>query len=241
MLKEIWITRHGFREDWVNPTPSYPTHLPYDPPLSSFGLEQAKELGHFLKDKNIQRIYASPFYRVLQTVQPLTEHTQLSVHLDYAMSEWYGTAYETYKAPASIDLLQSLFPTMKIEKEYKSSIPLPIGSETELKCHERTKKGLNQLIHQLDSEEKDVQVILLAGHAASVICAVRGLLNDNDKVVKCGTCSLSRLIRRDNDSNQWDLVLNGDCHHLSKGEQRSWMFKGDIPDYEKKKMTMTEN
>jgi transcription factor C subunit 7 len=86
MLKEIWITRHGMREDWHNPTPIYPTGLIYDSELSAQGLQQALELGVFLQDKAIQRIYTSPFYRVLQTILPLAKTTQVPIHIDYAMA-----------------------------------------------------------------------------------------------------------------------------------------------------------
>ncbi|CAO3628990.1 unnamed protein product [Cunninghamella blakesleeana] len=237
MLKEIWITRHGFREDWVNPIPIYPTGLKYDPPLSSFGLEQAKELGDFLKEKSIQRIYTSPFYRVLQTIQPLTDYTQIPVYIDHSMSEWYGQAYETYQVPASKTTLQELFPTINFQTNYQSSVELPIGGETILECHERTKKGLISLIQQLDKEDPTVETILLSGHAATVITSIRALMNDPTLFVGTGTCSLAKLKRRCiNDQQQWDLIFHGNCDHLSKGEQRSWMFKDDVPDYEKNKL-----
>lgn len=51
-----------------------PTGIPTDPPLTSKGVEQAKELAeHLCKiDPPIERIYSSPFYRCLQTLQPTT-------------------------------------------------------------------------------------------------------------------------------------------------------------------------
>lgn len=85
MLKEIWITRHGYREDWVTPTPHLPTQLSHDPPLSELGLAQAEELGEFLQDKGIQRVYSSPFYRVLQTVSPLIAKTHIPLYIDFSM------------------------------------------------------------------------------------------------------------------------------------------------------------
>ncbi|KAI8340039.1 histidine phosphatase superfamily [Chlamydoabsidia padenii] len=229
MLKEIWITRHGFRQDWIDSSPVYPTELTHDSPLSELGLQQAEELGQFLQDKSIQRIYTSPFYRVLQTILPLAKKTQLPIHLDYAMAEWYGEATPDYLPPTSTANLQRLFPDLDIQLDHVTSVPMPQGSETVAICHERTKKGLNHLIQQLD-DQGDVSTILLAGHAATVITAVRALMNDTSLAVKSGTCSLAKLVR-DPSTRQWDLVLNGDCSHLSLGEQRSWMFSGDVPDY----------
>ncbi|KAI8079801.1 histidine phosphatase superfamily [Halteromyces radiatus] len=228
MLKEIWITRHGFREDWVNPTTVYPTGLTHDSPLSAEGLQQAEELGLFLKDKSIDRIYSSPFYRVVQTIAPLAKTTGVPVYLDHCMAEWYGEASPQYLPPTNLDHLQSFFPEVAIQSSYNSSIELPEGPETVIQCHQRTQQGLTRLIQQLD-QQQDVSTILLAGHAATVITAVRALVGDPNVWVKSGTCSLAKLVRTSPQS--WEWVLNGDCTHLSNGEQRAWMFKGDTPDY----------
>lgn len=135
--------------------------------------------------------------------------------------------------PAPIEELKKHFP--HLDTSHKSSIPLPSGIETVQACHGRVEQGLDALISQLDAEgESGPSTILLAGHAASVICAVRALLQDESFPVRCGTASLSKLERQDDGS--WKLVIHGDCSHLSKGEQRSWAFSGDIPDYEKQKM-----
>ncbi|KAI8384764.1 histidine phosphatase superfamily [Radiomyces spectabilis] len=233
MLQEIWITRHGFREDWVTDNPHLPTNLKNDPPLSELGREQAQELGAFLKDKGIERVYSSPFYRVLQTVYPLIEETDVPLHLDNCMSEWYGAAYDRYLPPAPFEKLKELFP--KLDLSHESSIPLPVGVETVSICHQRVRDGLETLLDELDKEPNGPSSILLAGHAASVICAVRALLGDETFPVRSGTASLSKFVRKDNGEG-WELVMHGDCSHLSKGEQRAWMFSGDIPDYEKKKM-----
>jgi transcription factor C subunit 7 len=127
--------------------------------------------------------------------------------------------------------LNKLFPELDIENHI-SSIPLPTGVETAAECHIRVKKGLDSLINTLDSEKEPPHTILLSGHAASAICAVRALLNDARHPVHCGTCSLSHLVRQSD--NTWKILANGNCSHLSKGEQRSWMFSGDVPDYEQK-------
>ena len=52
-----------------------PTGIPTDPPLASYGVEQAKELADFLcaLEPPIDRIYSSPFYRCLQTLKPATD------------------------------------------------------------------------------------------------------------------------------------------------------------------------
>lgn len=85
-VKEIWITRHGHREDWVTDTPHLRTNLKNDPPLSEIGREQAQELAAYLKTKSIDRIYSSPFYRVLETVYPLVQANDIPLYIDYSMA-----------------------------------------------------------------------------------------------------------------------------------------------------------
>lgn len=85
-LKEIWVARHGFREDWVNDNPPLHTNLRNDPPLSNFGRQQSQELATFLKDKSIDRIYSSPFYRVLETIYPLAQECNTPLFIDNAMA-----------------------------------------------------------------------------------------------------------------------------------------------------------
>jgi transcription factor C subunit 7 len=52
-----------------------PTGIPTDPPLTSKGVEQSKELAKYLCsiEPPIERIYSSPFYRCLQTLKPTTD------------------------------------------------------------------------------------------------------------------------------------------------------------------------
>lgn len=147
----------------------------------------------------------------------------------FIYSEWYGAAHGTYLPCAPLSQLKQLFPLLNI-KDHQSSIPLPTGIETAHQCHTRVQRGLDLLIAALDAEPNGPSTILLSGHAATAIFAVRGLLQDANYPVRCGVCSLSQLGRQAD--GQWQLIRNGDCHHLSDGEQRHWTFTGDIPDYE---------
>eukprot|EP01103_Thecamoeba_quadrilineata_P017926 TRINITY_DN6577_c0_g1_i1.p1 TRINITY_DN6577_c0_g1~~TRINITY_DN6577_c0_g1_i1.p1 ORF type:complete len:261 (+),score=27.90 TRINITY_DN6577_c0_g1_i1:80-784(+) len=230
VVQEIWVVRHGYREDWVNKDPPLPTGLKNDPPISAVGRSQAKELAVYLKDKSIDRIYSSPFYRVLETVYPFVEESNTPLFVDYTMTEWYGAAHGHYLPCASLDELKKLFPLLNIQ-DHKSVIPLPEGTETAQECHVRVKKGLDLLIGKLDAETNPPRRILLSGHAASAICATRGLLKDARYPVRCGVCSISHLVRQQD--RTWKIVSNGDCSHLSEEEQRHWMFSGDVPDYER--------
>lgn len=82
-----------FRGNWtIDPkTGQYFTHVPSptgiasDPPLTAYGVRQAEQLATALatiKDPPITRIYSSPFYRCLQTLQPFVEKSGLKVKGD---------------------------------------------------------------------------------------------------------------------------------------------------------------
>jgi transcription factor C subunit 7 len=86
VVKEVWVVRHGYREDWVNDKPFLPTGLRNDPPLSELGRQQASEVACFLKDKKVQAIFSSPFYRVLETVYPLAKDNHIPLCVDYSMA-----------------------------------------------------------------------------------------------------------------------------------------------------------
>lgn len=231
VVQEVWVVRHGYREDWVNETPFLPTNLCNDPPLSELGRKQSQQVANYLKDKSINRIYSSPMYRVLETVYPLVEECDIPLFVDYSMGEFYGIAHASYLPVAPLIELKQLFPKLNIT-DHESSIPLPSSVESVHECHLRVKKGLDKLIANLDAEPNSPHTILLSGHAASAIAAVRALLRDSNYAVRCGTCSLSHLVRQEDGT--WSLMENGNCDHLSDGEQRSWMFAGDIPDYDYK-------
>ncbi|KAK3401236.1 histidine phosphatase superfamily [Sordaria brevicollis] len=79
-LEVIYVTRHGFRSNWLvdhtngsySSTLRSPTGIAADPALTAHGVDQAKELGQRLiaADPPIERVYSSLYYRCLQTVEP---------------------------------------------------------------------------------------------------------------------------------------------------------------------------
>ncbi|KAG2184932.1 hypothetical protein INT43_000845 [Umbelopsis isabellina] len=225
MLKEIYIVRHGYRMDWENPGALSPTQLPHDPELFSIGKQQAAETAEFLKDKPITAIYSSPFYRCLESAKPTANALSKPIYVEYGIGEWYGTTRDFYPLPAKIDRLKELF--SEIDTSYEPVLSAPTGSETMRQVHERVQLAMDKLVEKLDTQHERV---VLFGHAASVICCVRALLEDWNYYVNAGTCSISKLERTE--EGKWNLIMNGSTDHLSQGNLRSWMFSGDIPSYE---------
>ncbi|CCG84432.1 protein of unknown function [Taphrina deformans PYCC 5710] len=166
MLETIYITRHGFRSNWENTkwSPS-PTGIDADPALASHGVEQAIELATYLKalDANIQKIYTSPFYRCIQTIDHTANALDLSIHVDNGIGEWYGITRATHPSPATINVLKNFFP--RIEENYQPSVVPSNKGETMAEIHERVRKAMEIIIR--DAEKSDCSAILLCTHAAT--------------------------------------------------------------------------
>lgn len=67
VVNTIYIARHGYRSNWLpeGPYPDPLTGIDSDVPLAEHGVQQAKELAHYLLslDNQPEAAFASPFYR----------------------------------------------------------------------------------------------------------------------------------------------------------------------------------
>lgn len=120
---------HQYRSNWnVDPSTGHynsnipsPTGIVADPALASYGVAQAKQLGgHLLKvSPSIDKIYSSPFYRCLQTLQPFTtaRHEQSPgsgvINVEPGVGEFYGLARFDHPSPAPIEELRKHFPHLE--------------------------------------------------------------------------------------------------------------------------------
>lgn len=120
---------HQYRSNWnVDPSTGHynsnipsPTGIVADPALASYGVAQAKQLGgHLLKlSPPVDKIYSSPFYRCLQTLQPFTtaRHEQNpgtgTINVEPGVGEFYGLARFDHPSPASIEELRKHFPHLE--------------------------------------------------------------------------------------------------------------------------------
>ncbi|KAI9701041.1 MAG: hypothetical protein M1836_001710 [Candelina mexicana] len=230
VLKVIYVTRHGFRSNWVvDPqTGNYsasirsPTNIPSDPALAAYGEEQARELAdHLLKlDPPVERVYSSPFYRCLQTLAPAVGRLGITeVRGENGLGEWYGTARFDHPSPASPQLLHEFFPTYSLT--YKPIIIPSTNGETVDELHDRMAYTLSRIIAELDAEPGQPKTLLLNTHAAPLIAIGRVLmgrmpddLREDD--FNAYTCSFSKFVRRnettpdsERDVEVWDAEKRG--------------------------------
>ncbi|KAI5815875.1 histidine phosphatase superfamily [Pyronema omphalodes] len=263
MLEIIYVARHGFRSNWTTDnngnysTPIVsPTGIASDPPLAAYGVQQANQLAEHASKLSpaIDRIYSSPFYRCIETINPLAEKLDLPILCDNGIGEWYGVARFDHPQPAAPEILHKFFP--RVETGYIPTIIPSTKGETLQEIHDRTAYAVAKIIKDIDREWQDnnqgPKAILLVAHAATNIALGRALTGDKDADIRTGTCSLSTYRRKKRpeapihlplpstedpipDTNWmnggvmggWHQEKNGDCSFLAGGEERNWWFTGD--------------
>ncbi|KAF4984039.1 hypothetical protein FZEAL_697 [Fusarium zealandicum] len=216
-LEAIYVTRHGFRSSWsVDPlTGVYsaafirsPTGIPADPPLTSHGVAQAKEMGQHLMtlDPPIDAVYSSPYYRCLQTITPFVElkqeqlqgelntkdATAATIRPEYGLCEFFGAAPFDHPIPASPKRLKALFPAY--DESYASALTPSRKGETIQDLYRRVAAAVQAIIDRCDAEGK--RAVVLCTHAAVVIALGRvltGRIPDSVETEDFGafTCGLS--------------------------------------------------
>ncbi|KAL5362893.1 histidine phosphatase superfamily [Aspergillus floccosus] len=216
-LDTIYLTRHGHRLNWTidYKTGEYksqfptPTGNPADPTLTSHGVRQSFELAAHLVSPAVHpkpfRVYSSPFYRCLQTIQPAvealkeaqqrqittgTDHgidaaAELDVRIENGVGEWFGpTSFFHHPSPASPAELKSHFPNILAADTTTSAHVYPsTRGETIAQLHDRLATALAAIIADVDAEIAQLErtqppsskAILICSHAAPLIAIGRAL------------------------------------------------------------------
>ncbi|KAJ3762883.1 histidine phosphatase superfamily [Lentinula raphanica] len=227
MIETIFIARHGFRLNWITPVWESPTGLPRDPPLTAFGIAQARELAdHFLSMSEDQRptlIFSSPYYRCLQTSQPSAQALGQPIYVEHGLSEWYSPAASgtgLHPRPASASILKAYF--SEIDPNAWSSVYYPTrkGEDVE-QLQQRAHSVLSNLISEIETRFPNHKRVLLVSHAATVIAFARDLSGDKELPLRVGCCTLSEFYRKEEDS-KWEAKRLAEGDFLTGGIQRDW-------------------
>jgi transcription factor C subunit 7 len=214
-----------------------PTGIPTDPPLTSKGVEQSKELAEYLCniEPPVDRIYSSPFYRCLQTLKPTTDklfgegRLQEKIRIDrgigYACdserksactdvaSEFFGRAHFEHPTPPTLAILNTHFENLN--QDYVSVHLPPSRGEMIVELHERVRKALDHIITTLDNDPEQPKTVLLCSHAATIIAAGRVLTGQmpqdpDEDDFQCFTAGLSKFVRRSAEASK-GVAGNWDC------------------------------
>ncbi|POR34079.1 Transcription factor tau 55 kDa subunit [Tolypocladium paradoxum] len=216
-LEKIYVTRHGFRSNWlVDPaTGTYsayvpsPTGIPADPTLTSHGVKQARELARHLLtlDPPIEAVYSSPFYRCLETLGPFMDlrlqkedeggpvsgnNAAAKIRPEHGIQEWFGSAPFDHPRPATTDVLKSLFPAL--DEGYVSAVAPSRRGETLAQLQDRVAVALRAIIARCDAD--GTRAVVLCTHAAVVIVLGRILTGQVPETIDAEdfhafTCGLS--------------------------------------------------
>ncbi|KAJ7103487.1 histidine phosphatase superfamily [Mycena belliarum] len=236
MIETIYIARHGFRMNWVNNTWKSETGLARDPPLAAFGETQAKELAeYFLSLPEEQRptaIYSSPYYRCLQTANPVSAALGVPIYVEHGISEWYSPVAEgtgLHPRPGSAASLKQYFPSA-IDPDAWASVWYPSRKgEDVAEMHERAGAVINVLVPEIERRFPGAhRRVLLVSHAATTIALARALVGDRALPMRAGCCSLTELVRKRDVIpilGGWDARRLADGAHLKDGASREWGFE----------------
>jgi transcription factor C subunit 7 len=202
-----------FRSNWlVDASGNYssylksPTGIATDPALTSHGVEQAHELAAHLVnlDPPVERVFSSPYYRCLQTVEPFVSLWAKSARHpadaankpailgEAGLSEWYGSASFEHPTSATTERLAELFPAL--DTSYSSAVVPSRNGESIAQLHDRVALTMDALIRRCD--EAGVRAVLLCSHAATIIALGRVLTGNMPENVEAEdfrafTCGLS--------------------------------------------------
>lgn len=241
--------QHGYRSNWLpnGPYPPPPTGVNSDVPLAEHGVQQAKELAHYILsiENQPEMLFSSPFYRCLQTSQPIADLLDLPINLERGIGEWYKPDRDVIPEPASYAVLDNFFPG-KLSPDWEATVTPSNNGETEQDIFNRCKEFWPKFIAKIETTFPNIETIMLVSHAATKIALGMNLLGfDNCRdpidgdgtIIRSGSCSLDKFeLVLDEDEEEdtedvpfsarrWRLTMNGNTEFLSKGEEMHWDFQ----------------
>lgn len=205
---------------------------PGDPPLSSLGLQQARETGvfldHLLSSEGISADsitwMSSPFLRTIQTsnaaidsMKKVIGSNKIEILPEYSIFEWDGKDGAWHKDLPDLQERKHYFPRLNTEYESLYVPPLP---EPRGQFHNRCKTAAQTInrVHHF----RPGTVLIAVSHAAACIGLTAAASNLTlAEITPAAPCSVYRLTRT-NDSPIWTLDphdmdggFNGYTDHIS--------------------------
>lgn len=207
-MRTLWIARHGNRQDFADPNWASSANRPHDPGLAPDGVTQARQLGDRMADASIDRVFASPFLRTIQTAHHVADVTGHDVHLEAGLSEWRNPNwYDTAPTLLPPDVLRETFPRLRFDHDACQRATYP----------ERKDEALDRIGAAgrcLANRYADAS-LLLVGHGITVYGLLRGVLGSIPDT-GCPLASLTQLVH---DDRGWHLVRRNDVAHLNSGAE----------------------
>jgi broad specificity phosphatase PhoE len=207
--RSIWLARHGYRADYVDPDWRRTAKRPHDTPLSADGLEQARELAIRLEGEGLRHVLSSPFLRAVETANAVAEHLSLPLCIEPGACEWLRAEwFPSMPAVLSVEELAPEFP--QVDPAYEPC------------CVPRYPEGVAELVARCRTlaavlAERFGGDFLVVGHGASVTGLTATFLDDPTVETHPTMCAVTKLTGAD---GRWCLELDGDRSHLAAIDSR---------------------
>jgi broad specificity phosphatase PhoE len=189
----------------------------HDPPLSSLGMRQAVEVGHWLATREnvppISKLIVSPYIRTIQTAAPLAAQLNLKMLLEDGIAEGTPNRGGVHGIPMPAER----FPYMPcVDTDYAPLVPMARDQEEGY-----PESYFTRVITAADRIDKTHcepgSSVVLVSHAATVVAAVACFLGVSvSEVPPAGPASIYQLRRRGGIDGKWEVELSGGVDHLSE-------------------------
>ena len=204
MGHEVWVVRHGQRQDTVDPDWELTADREHDPGLTELGRWQAWRVGRFFADHGIdfEAVYCSPFLRAVQTTaeihgeigQPAWLEPGLGEHRN---AEWFDSEPETLSHRTLVEYFGPINPDHE-------PVVIPRFPESHQEAEQRAGRAARLLADQHDGR------ILLVGHGLTIGGVARGLVGSTEGV-DAPLCGITRI---EENGSDWQLDFSGRVDHL---------------------------
>lgn len=179
--------------------------------LSKLGVKQTKALKVRFLNKNIYKIYSSPFERAITTAQSSFPNYNINVVpqiTEYNAGDWKG---KERKAVYTNDINNKL---KKLGKFFK----FPNGESYSMVEHRMIQWLENNIIYSgfvsAESRNGDVNIVIVS-HAIALKCMIRYLMNYDDSFIFDEKLDNTGVTKMQFDSNNgWKMIYINDTSHL---------------------------
>lgn len=210
--RKIWVVRHGMRIDFTDSGWTESASNPYDPPLHSIGIEQARETAERFRNESIAWIFASPFLRTIQTANLIAAQLGIDFKLEDGLAEWLRT--EEFEYPpvfTSLEILKKDYP--RIDTHYQSCSPVRYPESLD-ELDSRVMIALDGITAQYSG---DILIVTHASPVNSIFRVLAGIELDEFQGMAAVSCF-------EYTADGWKVVVDRDSSHLTTPDTTSRAF-----------------
>lgn len=194
LASRVSVARHGERIDHVDRSWSDTAENPHDPFLTEKGIRQARALGENLAETGLTHIFASPFYRTVQTAHEVAKITGVVVKIESGLSEWLNPDW--FSEEPKLQPVANLMEDFALIDATHCSVNRPKYPETRDALVERAGKTAQLLAEKFSGH------ILFIAHGITCEFTVRGITGTGPRPY-ISYCSLQTCNRGDDATDNY--------------------------------------